>query len=170
VLNIYRNQTGKYWNEDDGGGGGNGLRILAPTPEIVADCNSRKDWNNISYVLRYRTENCSIILGGDAENSTWENIVEHHGEKYLKCDVLKASHHGRDTGYHQKAVKAMSPKYTIVSVGKKPSQDATNKYRQYSENVWSTRWRGNISLNIDSNGMHWDFSERGDSLSQWLFS
>ncbi|MDJ0728679.1 MAG: hypothetical protein QNJ33_01680 [Crocosphaera sp.] len=50
------------------------------------------------------------------------------------------------------AVKLMKPQYTIVSVGKKPETDASNKYRQYSDHVWSTRWRGNITLEIDTNG------------------
>ncbi len=66
--------------------------------------------------------------------------------------MLKASHHGRDTGYHQAAVKLMSPEYTIVSVGTKPDTDASNKYRQYIDNVWSTRWRGNISVMINDQG------------------
>ena len=74
----------------------------------------------------------------------------------LKCDVLKASHHGRDTGYHQEAVKAMSPTYTIVSVGKEPATDASNKYANYSGAVWSTRWYGNLTLSIANDGqMSW---------------
>jgi hypothetical protein len=46
----------------------------------------------------------------------------------------------------------MSPQYTIVSVGKKPETDASNKYRQYCDNVWSTRWHGNIVLTIQPDG------------------
>ena len=82
-------------------------------------------------------------------------MYDFYGDK-LKCDVLKASHHGRDSGYHQEAVKAMSPTCTIVSVGKKPETDASNKYRQYSDVVWSTRWYGNMTLTIDNDGkMSW---------------
>ena len=50
------------------------------------------------------------------------------------------------------SVSLMCPQYTIVSVGKKPETDASNKYRQYSDNVWSTRWRGNITLTINDDG------------------
>ena len=53
----------------------------------------------------------------------------------------------------------MSPKYTILSVGKKPDNDASNKYRKYSENVWSTRWKGDITLEISDNIMTWTCSE-----------
>ena len=53
----------------------------------------------------------------------------------------------------------MNPQFTIVSVGKKPSTDASNKYRQYSQNVWSTRWRGNIRLEIADTGQATIYSE-----------
>jgi beta-lactamase superfamily II metal-dependent hydrolase len=43
-------------------------------------------------------------------------------------------------------MKLLKPKYTIVSVGKKPDTDASADYRKHSENVWSTRWKGNIHI------------------------
>ena len=46
----------------------------------------------------------------------------------------------------------MNPKFTIVSVGKKPETDASDKYRKYSENVWSTRWKGNVEITNDVSG------------------
>lgn len=157
VFHLHRDSTGKYWNQDDNAGGGNGLHILSPTPALRARCNEIEDWNGMSYVLEYRTGNRRVILGGDAEQTAWEDILLHYGTKRLSCDVLKASHHGRDTGYFQEAVKAMSPTHTIVSVGKKPETDASNKYRQYSPNVWSTRWKGDISLEISGDTLNWSF-------------
>jgi competence protein ComEC len=53
----------------------------------------------------------------------------------------------------------MSPYYTIVSVGKKPDTDASSKYRYYSKEVWSTRWRGDITLSISDEGRWWMESE-----------
>ena len=32
------------------------------------------------------------------------------GPGSLACDILKAAHHGRDSGFYQPAVEAMSPK------------------------------------------------------------
>jgi beta-lactamase superfamily II metal-dependent hydrolase len=160
VLHLHRGSKGKYYNQgEDGTGGGNGLHILSPTPAFRKECDDNEDWNDMSYVIQYITANRRIVFGGDAGDTAWENIYNAHSEKDLKCDVLKASHHGRDSGYHQKSVKAMSPEYTIVSIGKKPDQDASNKYRQYSENVWSTRWKGDIVLEIDGDGaMEWTTS------------
>lgn len=70
----------------------------------------------------------------------------------LKTTILKAAHHGRKSGYHKEAVKQMRPVYTIVSVGKKPETDASNLYRICSEHVWSTRWKGTITLTISGSG------------------
>jgi beta-lactamase superfamily II metal-dependent hydrolase len=47
-------------------------------------------------------------------------------------------------------VKAMAPKYVIVSAGKKPDTEVSHKYAQYCPNVWTTRWMGNIHLKMIS--------------------
>lgn len=146
-----RGATGKYWNQDDGNGCGDGIYILAPTPEVRNAANEAEDPNAHSYVIWLQYNGYKVVLGGDATDSVWQSIYDKYG-KGLKCNILKASHHGRDSGYHLKAVEAMAAEFTIVSVGKKPDTDATNKYRQYSEQVWSTRWRGNIVLTIQEDG------------------
>jgi len=66
--------------------------------------------------------------------------------------ILKASHHGRKTGYYGPAVKEMSPWLTITSVGER-AHDATNNYRRYSENTVSLRKTGDIEIIIDDEGV-----------------
>ncbi|ABM57330.1 ComEC/Rec2 family competence protein [Verminephrobacter eiseniae] len=151
VMNLMRGHTGKYWCEGDSPMDiGDGIEILAPTPQLLRDAGDNS--NCMSYVLRLTYAGIKIILGGDADEAVWEDIYAHY-EYDLKCHVLKASHHGRDSGYHRPSVKAMAPQYTIVSVGKKPETDASNKYRQYSSNgVLSTRWCGNITLTVNPDG------------------
>jgi competence protein ComEC len=105
VLNLFRGSQRKFWSED-------GIEILAPIPELIELANRKKNWNNLSYVLRLTYCGISIIFGGDAEEDVWKSIIEYYGDN-LKCDILKASHHGRDSGYYQQAVKLMSPQYTI---------------------------------------------------------
>ncbi len=152
VLYNYRGYAGIYYNQKpEGVAGGDNIEILSPTPELVAAANEVGDTNNVSYVLRITYRGIKVILAADAETDAWDSILAHYGAS-LDCHVLKASHHGRDSGYHQEAVKAMKPAYAIVSVGKKPDTDASNKYRAYCQNVWSTRWRGDITLTIDDQG------------------
>jgi beta-lactamase superfamily II metal-dependent hydrolase len=144
VLNLYEGDAADFYAQD-------GIEILWPTREDAPEIAESEDWNNLSYVLRIRYHGVTLILGGDAEERAWQALVHRNG-KALKCDVLKAAHHGRDSGYFADAVKIMNPSYTIVSVGTKPETDASNKYRQFSGEVWSTRWRGDISVRVDPNG------------------
>jgi beta-lactamase superfamily II metal-dependent hydrolase len=133
--------------------------ILAPTEELKLAANQAEDANAHNYVLWLDYAGFNVVLGGDATYEVWQSIFARYGAN-LKCNILKASHHGRDSGYHQEVVKAMKPEFTIVSVGTKPETDASNKYRQYSGKVWSTRWKGNIVLTISENG-------KGQIVSQY---
>jgi beta-lactamase superfamily II metal-dependent hydrolase len=128
-----------FWAQD-------GIHILAPNNSLIETASKH---NDISYVLLIKYGALKFVLGGDAEEKTWRYIVENHAEAIKGVSVLKASHHGRDSGYYQEAVKLMAPRCVVVSVGKKPETDATNKYKQYSPNVWSTRWCGTITFTVD---------------------
>lgn len=134
-----------FWAQD-------GISVLSPNLSLLRESIKNNNPNTMSYVLLINYFNHKIILGGDAEENTWEYIYNNHSQFIKDTTILKASHHGRDSGYHQKSVKLMNPQYTIVSVGKKPKSDATNKYRQYCDNVWSTRWHGNIVFELESDG------------------
>jgi len=152
ILNLYQGSKAVFYAEDPQGvPPGDGWEILSPTQEIAKAAVEEENWNNLSYVLRLTYKGIKIIFAPDAEEKVWEDLIETYGDG-LKCDVLKASHHGRDTGYHEEAMKRMKPQYTIVSVGKKPENDASNKYRKYCDNVWSTRWKGDITLTIPQDG------------------
>lgn len=139
-----------FWNED-------GITILAPDKGLLEHTKA----NKISYVLLIKYGGKKIVLGGDGENETWEYIMDNYANLIQNVSILKASHHGRDSGYHQAAVKHMNPLYTIVSVGNKPKTDASNKYRQYCDNVWSTRWMGNIKFEINPDG-NWSYLTQYD--------
>jgi len=147
VLELYRGNSGSFWSEGDADGRGDRIEILAPTPELVKDANENEKWNDVSYVLRVTCDRYSIILGGDAGDGVWNDIASAYG-KNLSCDVLKASHHGRESGFNENAVKLMQPGLTVLSVGKKPETDAHQKYKKFSSYVWSTRWKGNVTVTI----------------------
>lgn len=152
VKILTRGSHAAYWSKnEDGTLGGDGIEILAPTETIARNANAQEKHNNHSYVLRLNFAGRSIILGGDAEEEVWNDILDHYGDN-LNCDVLKASHHGRQSGFHQDAVKAMNPLLTICSVGKKPSTDASSRYNRVSDKVLSTRWAGNITVTITPQG------------------
>lgn len=150
-INPLRNHSQNFWKQD-------GIHILAPDSKLIDIAHDNDDKNHLSYVLLVVYGKTKIYLCGDATNDqTLPNVIEHYGQDFfIKKDdeliILKAPHHGRDSGYYNDFVKLLKPDAVIVSVGKKPQTDASNKYRQHSENVWSTRWKGNISLACDDIG------------------
>lgn len=91
---------------------------------------------------------------GDAAEHSWPDICNRVALPGIS--VLKASHHGRRTGYYQPAVKALSPWLTITSVGQ-AEHDATELYRQYSANTVSLRDAGDIRVTINDDGT-WVYS------------
>lgn len=142
-LQKYQGATGDFWTED-------GVEIWAPTRELENLAVEREESNILSMVLKISYRSKSVILGGDATaDETWPMI---HPKIDMKgIDVLKASHHGRKSGYYQPAVKEMSPWLTITSVGEK-AYDATESYRRYSDYTVSLRRAGDICITIDDDG------------------
>jgi competence protein ComEC len=95
----------------------------------------------------------SALLAGDAEEEAW-NAMEAFYRDYLQSDFMRASHHGRDSGYHLDSLQRIKPRAVVVSVGRKPPTDASRKYCAQCKFVMSTRYYGNIELQIDDAGNH----------------
>lgn len=148
-----------FAKDENGVPGGDQIEILSPTPRLVADHDEDGKHNNLSVVLRVSHGGRSVLLPGDAEGPAWDSMRRIYG-KGLKSDFLKASHHGRDTGYDLEALKLIAPFLTFVSVGRKPDTDASGKYRQQCERVVSTRYHGDIELRIHDDGRNENFAQR----------
>lgn len=145
ILSIKEGAAGDYYTDD-------GIYILSPNDKLLSISKEKDNKNLMSTVLLIKYGECKIVLAGDAEQENWDSIINNYYDEIDNISILGAAHHGRDSGYHQEVVKLMNPKYTIVSVGKKPDTDSSNKYRQYSENVYSTRWKGNIVFECYKSG------------------
>jgi beta-lactamase superfamily II metal-dependent hydrolase len=142
-LQNYQGDTGDYWTQD-------GIKIWAPTPKLEQLAVEREESNILSMVLKITHAGKSIVLGGDATaDETWPVLVQQLDLSGV--DVLKASHHGRKTGYYGPAVKQMAPRLTITSVGEK-EHDATENYRRYSTHTVSLRKAGDIQITIEDDG------------------
>jgi beta-lactamase superfamily II metal-dependent hydrolase len=143
TLSVLEGNSASFYSEDS-------IKILSPTEELIKLAEEKNNKNIMSTVLLIEHRGHKIVLGGDAEKDTWDYILENYSDEIKDISILKASHHGRESGYHQEALKQMNPKYTIVSVGEKPEQDASNKYKNYTrDKIYSTRWYGDISVEIN---------------------
>ena len=152
VRNYTRGDSCFAFGKDENGlPGGDNIEILSPTPALVRSCNQTGKSNDLSLVLRIRHKAGSVLLSGDAEAEAWDDMKNYYGAT-LKSDYFKASHHGRDSGYHLEALKLIAPRDTFVSVGRRPDTDASSKYRQQCNKVASTRYYGDMELRFNDDG------------------
>jgi len=126
VLRLKQNQEGDFYSAD-------GISIWAPFQNTEKD-NPDADPNCFSYVLSILFGECRIVLGGDLPSNLWDKLAADNEGKLPKAHLLKASHHGRKSGYSLNAVKAMDPDVTVCSVGELHSKhDANASYERFSE-------------------------------------
>jgi competence protein ComEC len=71
------------------------------------------DLNDLSLIFKFEVLGASFLYTGDASYQVEELSLA--GTK--EVDVLKVSHHGSKTGTSQKLFEALSPSYSVISVG-----------------------------------------------------
>ena len=109
-------------------GGGVKFNVLYPLPEIVDAVNGgqKSDPNNESVVGKLTYKKFSMMFTGDAERKVESEIWADNDEKNLKCDVLKAGHHGSYTASTENFLRTVQPSYVLISCG--PDEERRNTY------------------------------------------
>ncbi len=96
------------------------LRILAPSAPYFADGPNDVNENSIVALLEYRCPACTAPLRalfmGDAGIQSEARLLE--GGIGLHADVLKVGHHGSAYSSSPAFVRAVSPRYALISVGR----------------------------------------------------
>lgn len=122
IIRAIRGEVRKYWDEDR-------ITILSPSQEMIDDVHKPKedgskrkpheiDIDHISFTLRVDINSIKVLLGGDGQEKAWNDIYKNCKSTIANCNVLKASHHGHQSGFHEDAVKAINPQYVILSNSK----------------------------------------------------
>ncbi len=88
------------------------VQVLGPCPNALAASNA----NNSSIVLKMSLNHRSLLLPGDAEHESEEDLVERYGA-YLKADFLKVGHHGSRSSTSPPWVAAVQPTWAGISAG-----------------------------------------------------
>lgn len=122
------------------------FEVLGPT---VYDSS---DQNNNSIVLKLEYGEFSMLLTGDCEKGEEQLILDSGAD--LKCDVLKAGHHGSSTSSSYMWLREALPKDIIISVGKNndyghPGEDVLSRYKDLGANVLRTDELGTVQLVSD---------------------
>jgi competence protein ComEC len=93
--------------------GGATIRVLAPTRDYRP---GNSPTNNDSLVLRVSHGETAALLEGDAEAPSEARMVAAGG---LQSNLLKVGHHGSITSTTPAFLIAVSPRYSVISVGKR---------------------------------------------------
>ena len=105
--------------------------------------SSTLNLNNHSIVTVVSHANSKIIIPGDNENPSWNELLKNNTfvNTIAGTDILLAPHHGRDAGYSEALFEHISPYLTIVSDGAETDTSATDRYSKKSKG-WQV-WRRN---------------------------
>jgi competence protein ComEC len=154
----------KEWHADFHGAK---VYCLGPSKHLNAadaDDTSREAIHNRCLILRIVTDEMSVLLPGDSAVNQWrDRIMPNYEEELLEVDVLVASHHGSRTFFKEdqdddpyvEAIEAISPEYTLISVGEDndydhPHEDALRLYPEYTGGaVAQTKIEGSILVKVE---------------------
>ncbi len=144
-LVYYSGDSYDYFKQD-------GLKILAPTKELMEIANEAEDWNDASYVILYKCCGSKILFAGDSEDLTWEHILKTWPNSVSDVDVLIAPHHGRDSGRDYTFLETVNPKLTIF--GNASSDHLAYKpWHNRSLPILTNNQAGYIILDITKEGV-----------------
>lgn len=129
------------------------LTILAPSSGSYSELN---DWSVVTK-LTYKSN--SFLFSGDAALTSENEMLKN--KEVLKADVLKVGHHGSKTSTGSEFLKAVSPKYAVISVGKgnsygHPTQETLNRLAVSKVEIFRTDIAGTIIAKSDGTTITFD--------------
>jgi len=116
--------------------------------EMLAPNSSHyDDLNNYSVVIKITYGNTAFLFTGDAEKESEQEMLDKGYN--LKADVLKVGHHGSSSATTWAFLKAVNPKYAVISCGKgndygHPHKETMEKLKSLGIIVYRTDECGTI--------------------------
>ncbi len=125
------------------------IEIVFPEKSLLKYTKSDENNNSLVAILKFR--NFKALYTGDIEK---EGEWVLHGKDII-ADVIKVPHHGSNSSSTEEFIKAVSPKVSIISVGKNtfghPSKDVISRLEMSSQAIYRTDINGAISLKTNGN-------------------
>lgn len=133
-------------------GGGVRFAVLAPFEDYVE--RTPKNIHDAMVVSRLTYGRGSILFMGDAEKMIEYRLVHDSsgvGNETVHSDVLKVGHHGSKTSTTEEFLRAVTPSYAIISVGRKnryghPYQEVLDRLTSFGSAILRTDQDGDIQF------------------------
>ena len=141
-------------------GSGASFEVLSPSQQLIAEDTAaiknkeKVDVNNESVVGRLTFGSFSMLLTGDAEAPIEKSLAAAYGTR-LRCQVLKAGHHGSKTSSSAELLKVVQPEAVLISAGADnqyghPHEAALSRYqKQGIKQLYRTDRNGGITVVSD---------------------
>lgn len=109
-----------------------------------------EDINDHSIVLRIEYKNHSMLLTGDAEKKSENDMMDFYGST-LRSDVLKVGHHGSNTSSTKKFLEAVSPADAIISLAsdneyKHPHPKVLERLNERGISIYQTNLNSSVAV------------------------
>ncbi len=129
--------------------GGAQIRVLAPAPDYVP---AEHAGNNDSLVLEITFKQRSILLTGDAERASEQEMLE--SGMLRPVTLLKVGHHGSKTSSSEEFLDSLNPRFALISDGYKnqfhhPNADVLARLTAHHAAIFRTDERGLITFLTD---------------------
>lgn len=139
-------------------GGGAVIDILFPDRDV-----SSWSTNDGSVVAKLSYGKTSVMLTGDAPQSTERIILSENFPAQLHSDILKVGHHGSRNSSSFEFLQAVSPVYALISDGKDnkyghPHKEVLDILNQLDAKIFRTDLQGTVILKSDGNSFNFSFS------------
>ena len=119
------------------------LAVLSPSSRDLLS----GELNDTCIVLLLKTPDLSALYTGDIDTHTEKELALKYD---LDVDVLKVGHHGSRFSSDSDFLKAVSPKFSIIEVGKNtyghPTKQALDRLKEFSEMILRTDKDGIIKI------------------------
>jgi competence protein ComEC len=140
-------------------GGGAVIDVLFPDRDV-----SLWDTNDGSIVAKLTYGETSIMLTGDSTKTTENIVVSKNSPALLDSTILKIGHHGSRTSSGSEFVRAVSPKYALISNGKDnnyghPHTDTLDTLNKFGVKVFRTDLLGTIIMKSDGRKETFSFAK-----------
>lgn len=147
------------------------MKITTPVPGSTFDLGSAKctifapnsskyeNLNDYSIVIKLTFGKTSFLFTGDAESVSEQEMMSKDFD--LRADVLKIGHHGSDSSTTKEFLKAVSPKYAVISAGRDnsyghPTQTTLERLSNSEIQVFRTDESGTIIVTSDGETIKFD--------------
>ena len=123
------------------------------------------DENDRSVYVMAEIDGIKFLFTGDGELIAETELLKR--AKDIDCDILKVAHHGSKTSTNYDFLKATTPEYAVISVGKDnsynhPHSESITVLEKANAEIYRTDYHGDIIFYIDNGEIEIKTEKTGD--------